>query len=190
MLERRYLPLADVEFRDAKDGDPTIVGYAAVFDAESEDLGGFREIVKPGAFRASLDEKDDVLATIDHDNARLLGRRSSGTLAVMEDGRGLRMEIQPPDTSYARDLAASMKRGDIKGASFGFIVNPGGQTWLTTRDGVRIRELTSVRLLDVAVVSSPAYPDASAAMRCHDAWQAQLDAQARTARARLRVRRP
>lgn len=186
MIERRFLPIADIEIR-AEDGQPPVIrGYASVFDAESQDLGGFREIVKAGCFRSSLDSNDDVLATIDHDPARLLGRRSSGTLHLMEDARGLRFEVQPPDTTYARDLAESMKRGDIKGASFGFIPDKGGQTW-RTESGQRIRELRSVRLLDVSVVASPAYPDASAALRSFDAWQAEIANQHTTARARLRL---
>lgn len=187
MIERRYLTIAEVEIREADGKPPLIRGYAAVFDRESQDLGGFREIVKPGAFRASLDAKDDVIATIDHEPSRLLGRRASGTLDLIEDERGLRFEVQPPDTTYARDLAASMRRGDIKGASFGFIVNRDGQQWLTTRDGQRVRELRSVRLLDVAVVGNPAYPDASAAVRSLDQLRRQEQAQLATARARLRL---
>lgn len=170
-VERSFLPLAEVEYRDAKDGAPALIrGYAAVFDSESRDLGGFTEIVRPGAFRSFLASGQDVIATVDHDPSRILGRRGAGTLTLAEDARGLRMEIAPPDTSYARDLAASMRRGDVSGASFGFKVNGrDGQEWRSER-GRRIRELRNLSLLDVAVVSSPAYQDAQAAMRSYNAW--------------------
>ena len=188
MIERRVLPIADIEIR-AEDGRPPVIrGYASVFDSESRDLGGFKEIVKPGAFRASLESRDDVLATVDHDPSKLLGRTAAGTLSLAEDARGLRFEVTPPDTSYARDLLTCMKRGDITGASFGFTIpdKKSGQAW-RNENGQKIRELRAVRLLDVAVVTSPAYPDASAAMRSYDAWQEEITALFATARARLRL---
>ncbi len=181
--ETRFLETAELEIR--ADGDkPCIRGYASVFNSPSLDLGGFREIVLPGAFRASLESGDDCLGTFNHDPDKLLGRRSSATLRLSEDARGLRFEIDPPDTSYARDLAESMKRGDVKGASFGFTVNKDGQDW-KTEDGQRVRYLRSVRLLDVAVVTEPAYRDAAAVIRSID----ELGPTARLiARARYRLR--
>lgn len=190
--ERFFLDFAEVEYRDAKGGEPAIIrGYAAVFNRESRDLGGFVETIRPGAFHSFLESGEDVIATIDHDPSKLLGRRGSGTLTLNEDGRGLRMEIRPPETSYARDLSISMRRGDVRGASFGFIVDGrDGQEWRTT-NGKRVRELRKLRLLDVAVVSVPAYDDAHASIRHYKAWLADKSASTPTnngmARARLRI---
>ena len=83
-LERRYFAVEELR---ADDGDGTIQGYAAVFDSPSLNLGGFREIVRPGAFTQSV-QRDDVRALFNHDPNFVLGRTKSGTLALLEDERG------------------------------------------------------------------------------------------------------
>ena len=82
----------------------------------------------------------DPLALLQHMPHLVLGRRSAGTLRLAEDARGLAFEIDLPDTTAARDLAVSVARGDIKGASFAFTVPPGGDSWATHGDTV-MREL-------------------------------------------------
>jgi len=82
-------------------------------------MGGFVEIIKPGAFTKTLDESD-VRALLNHNSDQVLGRMSAGTLKLWEDDRGLRAEIHPPDTSAGRDAVALIKRGDLTGMSFGF----------------------------------------------------------------------
>jgi len=51
----------------------------------------------------------------------------------------------------------SVARRDVTGVSFGFLVNPGGDTW-SRRDGKAVRELLSVSLTEISIVSWPAYP--------------------------------
>lgn len=162
--EFRVLQLADLEIR-ADEGRQKIVGYAAVFGSESEDLGGFRELIEPGAFRSLLASQDDVPATMEHDPARILGRRSAGTLQLTEDRRGLRFEVTPPNTTYANDLLESMRRGDIKGASFGYLRRDASAEWRSS-NGNRIHAIREIRsLIDVSIVSTPAYSQASASLR-------------------------
>jgi HK97 family phage prohead protease len=145
-----------------------LVGYASVFDKESEDLGGFTEFVRPGAFRASLmDGKADPLALVHHLPHLVLGRRSAGTLRLEEDSKGLAFEIDLPDTSTARDLAVSVERGDIRGASFAFTVRDNGDKW-ETRDNKVTRELLDVELHEITVTPTPAYPDTEVARRTLD----------------------
>ena len=143
-----------------------LVGYAAVFGPLSEDLGGFRERVAPEAFKRSLEDDTDIRALVDHDTAKVLGRRSSGTLKLGTDERGLRVEIDLPDTTYANDLRALLERGDVSQMSSAFLVEPNGEKW-EGRDeaGMRIRTLTDVQLIEVSVVTIPAYPDTVAALR-------------------------
>jgi HK97 family phage prohead protease len=143
-------------------GTKKITGYAAVFNSLSEDLGGFREKINPGAFRSAI-KKSDTVALFNHDSNIVLGRTSAGTLELKEDKTGLFMEIDPPDTQAARDLMVSIERGDIKQQSFGFIVK--NDSWETV-DGEEIRTIGEVEeLYDVSPVTYPAYPDTSVALR-------------------------
>jgi len=153
----------DIECRAAGDGSPQIVGYAALFNSLSEDLGGFREQIAPGAF--STVKTDDVRALFNHKPDYVLGRNTAGTLNITEDAKGLRVEILPPDTAWATDLMASMKRGDINQMSFGFFTR--ADTWDSV-NGETIRTLIDVELFDVSVVTFPAYSETTVDVRALD----------------------
>jgi HK97 family phage prohead protease len=128
-----------------------LTGYAAVFGRETR-VAGFTEVIRPGAFKASLAGRD-ILALVDHDPGRLLARTKSGTLRLAEDERGLRFELDVPDTQEGRDILALAERGDIGGMSFGFTVDKGGEHWSGQK-----RELRAVILHEISVVHSwPAY---------------------------------
>ncbi len=166
-IERRAVPAA--ELRIIADDAPRITGHAALFDSLSEDLGGFRERIRPGAFAETL-AQDDVRALFNHDPNLILGRNRAGTLRLIEDGRGLKIEIDPPDTQSARDLMVSIARGDITQMSFGFAVKPDGQLWEKDAEGRVLRTLTSVRLFDISPVVFPAYPETAVAVRMLQVW--------------------
>lgn len=146
-VERRFLP---VEFRVDQEG--SIEGYAAVFD-EWADIGFFMEKVRKGAFKKTIKESD-VRALFNHDPNYVLGRNEAKTLDLAEDKHGLHFRVDPPDTSYAKDLVISIKRGDINQASFGF--RTVRDEWNHDADPAE-RELIEVRLFDVSVVTYPAY---------------------------------
>lgn len=153
-------------------------GYASVFDVETR-IGGFNEVVRPGAFRASLLDGHDILALMDHDANRLLGRTKAGTLRLAEDSRGLHFEIDVADTSLGRDALAMAERGDLGGASFLF--RPVDEAW-PARDR---RELRSVNLLEVSIVTAfPAYAATTVSAR---ARLQSTEAMARTLRLRRLV---
>jgi uncharacterized protein len=151
-----------LELRDQPGAMPKIRGYAAVFNALSNPLGGFREKIAPGAFRNAV-VKDDVRALVDHDPGKIVGRTKNGTLTLREDQRGLYCEISPADTSVGRDLVESIRRGDLDQMSFGFRVV--SDNWSKDQSGEPIRELREVSLFDVSVVSFPAYEETSVSMR-------------------------
>ena len=162
MIETRSGDTAKFEQEGRK-----LVGYAAVFDSPSENLGGFREFIKRGAFKRSIESNVDCRALVDHDTRLVLGRRSSGTLQLAEDSRGLLIEVQMPDVSYARDLAELMRRGDVSQMSFGFTVPAGGDEWgpPAAGDTLRTRTIKSVDLAEVSVVTFPAYPATEVSLR-------------------------
>lgn len=122
-----------IELREAPDGSnsPGILeGYAAVFNERSVDLGGFVEVIQPGAFSKSLARKDsDVRALREHSSSRILGRSTAKTATIAEDDRGLKVQIILPDNSLGRDTQVSVARRDITGMSFGFICREGGDRW-------------------------------------------------------------
>jgi HK97 family phage prohead protease len=144
-----------------------ISGYAAVFDSETVIGGrewGFREKIARGAFAEAL-KTSDVRALFNHDEDLVLGRMKAGTLRLMEDERGLKVEIDPPDTQDARDLITKMQRGDIDQMSFAFIMEGGAQSWDESGD-MPLRTIERVgELLDVSIVTYPAYPETEAAAR-------------------------
>lgn len=133
-------------------------GYAATFGAEAR-LGTFVETIEPGAFRAAL--AGDVLALLDHDAGKVLGRTKSGTLRLSEDSRGLAFSLDLPETAAGRDVLTLAERGDLGGMSFGFRVPKGGEAWNGNK-----RSLRAVDLREISVVQAwPAYPDTELALR-------------------------
>lgn len=163
-VERRFVRGLEVREAQPDSGSiGTITGYAAVFNERSLDLGGFTEVVLPGTFAESLKRGDDVRGLVGHDARLIIGRRSAKTLRVEEDERGLRYEIDLPDTAAGRDLLASVKRGDIDGSSFGFRTIK--DDWKRLDDGLYVRELHQVDLFDVGPATFPAYTGTSAEAR-------------------------
>lgn len=151
------------EFRaDSADEKPKLFGHAAIFNSLSEILaGGFRELIIPGAFAKTL-ESADIRALFNHNPSVVLGRSKSGTLRLKEDSTGLAIEIDPPDTQVSRDLMISIERGDINQMSFGFRTI--ADSWERV-DGKMIRTLSEIELIDVSLVTYPAYTDTDIALR-------------------------
>jgi len=154
---------------DESDGEPKVEGYPAMFDKYSEDLGGFVERIAPGAFKKSLKNGADVRALWNHDQNFVLGRTKSGTVKLREDDKGLYMINRPPNTQWARDLMVSIGRKDVTQMSFGFWVVD--DEWKERKDKPPVRTLNEVELVDVSVVTFPAYPDTKVALRSMEAWQ-------------------
>lgn len=187
-MERRLIEGLAVEVR--AEGGVTLRGHAAVFEQLSENLGGFREKIRAGAFAESI-RRDDIRALWNHDPNVVLGRNRAGTLRLKEDDVGLAVAIDLPDTAPARDMAHSIERGDVTQMSFGFSVKPDGQDWAEDDDGMVIRTLTAVRLFDVSPVTFPAYPQTDIAVRALESWRDGLAQASELAamRARDRLRR-
>lgn len=161
--EIRYLA-GLVELRVSSDGQK-LGGYALKFNRYSQNLGGFVEQIAPGALTKTLADGGDVLARFQHEDNYLLGRTSAGTLRLSVDAIGLQYEVDLPDTSYARDLAALAARGDVRHSSFAFRVMPDGEQWGFTGQGFPLRTITELGLADVAPVVQPAYLDTSTGLR-------------------------
>ena len=155
--EERHLAAEESGLR-AQDGkDPKILGYAAVFESLSVPLAGgaFREKIRYGAFAETL-KIEDVKCLFNHDDNYVLGRIGNSTLTLAEDDKGLYFEVLPPDTQWAADLMVSIGRKDIYQGSFQFKVTE--DSWDSSNPDNVVRTLIKVKLIDVSVVSFPAYP--------------------------------
>jgi hypothetical protein len=162
-IERRTIKM---EFRATMENEkPMIRGVAAVFNSPSEDLGGFREKISPGAFKSAI-ENSDIRALFNHDSNMILGRTTSKTLRVAETENGLEYECDMPDTTYARDLMTCMQRGDINQCSFGFSIDEGDDEFEKDSLGQWTRTIKRVaRLYDVSPVTYPAYVSTECSLR-------------------------
>ncbi|MFI0900571.1 HK97 family phage prohead protease [Streptomyces sp. NPDC020983] len=163
-IERRFTSgdTGKAELRALEGDRATIGGYAAVFNRNSKNLGGFIEVVDPIAFNQSRgDGWPDVIARYNHDDNQLLGTTAAGTLRMGLDAYGLSYDVDPPRAmEYVTEL---VQRGDVRKSSFAFRTID--DDWSMTEQGYPLRRLTAVQLVDVAPVNVPAYNDTSAGLR-------------------------
>jgi HK97 family phage prohead protease len=159
----RFFTDCELRVVDGPDGKPHIEGYAAVFNSRSNDLGGFKEEIAPGAFTEALQGNGEVLALVEHDPKMILGRRSAGTLKMTQDDRGLFVQINPADTTIGRDALENVRSKNYRGMSFRF---PRGakDSW-RMEGGEAVRTIHKAGLKDITVTAIPAYDDTSVGIR-------------------------
>lgn len=169
MKEIRSLNSTDAEVRATRRGR-TIEGYAIVFNRESKDLGGFREVIKPEAIEGVL-ERSDVLALLNHDDSRGLLARSTngqGTLELSVDTFGVKYRFDAPDTVLGDEVLSGVRRGDIRTSSFAFTVAENGQEWRKDPEDEEtyLRTISKFdQIFDVSPVFREAYSDTTVAVR-------------------------
>jgi HK97 family phage prohead protease len=154
--EIRTLPAKELRISPvAADGTRTLTGRAIVFDVRSQDLGGFQEVVSPGAVTETLGSSQNVLLLNNHNSSQPLGSTRAGNLQLTTDANGVRFSCKL-DTriSYASDLAISVERGDVAGCSFGFRTLTDSYA---NENGTLIRTLEKIEILELSATSSPAY---------------------------------
>jgi HK97 family phage prohead protease len=162
-LEKRNNVIESIE-------DNTVRGYACVFDSESQDLGGFFEIIKRDAITDETIKTSDVFAVLNHDRSHGIFARSkngSGSLTITLDDKGLRYEFTLADTPIAHELKSYLERGEIDSSSFAFTVGQDRWTKVTENNKEYYkREILKIdTLFDVSPVFNPAYKDTSVALR-------------------------
>lgn len=147
---------------ESESAGAVIEGVAVEYGQRSEDLGGFVEIIEPGAFGDLSGQ--DIIATAHHDVRQILGR-TPDTLELDDDSKRLAYSIQIPDTQAGRDTRHSLERGDIRGSSFTFWVNGpfggDGEVLEELEDGRILRRVKDATLVEVAPVVHPAYSQTS-----------------------------
>lgn len=164
-MEKRYIPMHHIEFREQNEKN-FLEGYFAVFNSEYVLWKGATESIAPGAFSDCL--KDDVRALYNHNTDLILGRTTAGTMEISQDEKGLwgRIEINERDTD-ALNVYERIKRHDITGCSFGFSIEkesveerPDGSVhWTIEKIG---------RLYEISPCTFPAYEETSVESRKND----------------------
>lgn len=174
IIERRIVPLDRIELRAATPGVEgsigVLAGHAAVFNRDSENMWGVVEQIAAGCFTNSI-ARDDIRGLFNHNPDKILARnvaKPTPTLRLFEDAIGLGFEIDLDDTTIARDLQKSVKRGDISGCSFSFATVM--DEWDYKPDPIK-RTLKECILYDVGPVTFPAYPDTDVSARDRRALQ-------------------
>lgn len=163
---RSFAP-TDSEIRATRRGR-AIEGYAIVFNRESKDLGGFKEIIKPEAVQGVI-ERSDVLALLNHDENRGVLARSTngeGTLELSVDRVGVKYRFDAPETVLGDEVLSGVRRGDIRTSSFAFTVAEDGQNWEKRSDDTYLRTIEKFEMIyDISPVYREAYADTTVAVR-------------------------
>lgn len=148
---RRLLMRAETEL-----SGNTLTGIGSVFGQAAETPEYGLEAFDRAAFDEVLgDENHEVAALFNHNPDYLLGRQASGTLTLRATDAGLAFSIDLPDTQLGRDVKILAARGDLMGASIGFLP---GKTRIDRSANGPVTVHTSVaRLRDVSPVTFPAY---------------------------------
>ena len=160
--ELRYQSGREIRVQTSPDGSRILTGYGIVYNSPSCDLGGFTEIVAPGAVTESLRQNPNLLFLRDHDNSILLGRAPK-TLKLEDDAIGLRFACELPKTSQAADVAVLVERGDLPGCSFSFRCIE--DSWEKKPTGQLVRTLKKISVSELSVVSVPAYTATDVSLR-------------------------
>ena len=166
----------ELDIRKAQNGrseNYTLRGHAALFNSLSDDLGGFRELIEPRAFRKALRGNPDVRLLVNHDANRVLARSTAQvdgkeSLELREDKDGLHVWAVIQPRTWVDDLAVEMRSGLIDQMSFAFTIDEGGDDWAVAEDGTVVRTIRAdgvSELFDVSVVTYPAYTQTDVAMR-------------------------
>lgn len=190
--ERRHLT-NPIEVRNDDNSEENIItGYALKFNRWSEDLGGFKEIISPGALDGA--EMSDVRGLIDHNSSNIIGRTVAGSLKLEVDDIGLKFRCQLPDTSYAKDLMENLRNGNINQCSFAFSVEDEDIDYDENTD-IFERTIKKFReIFDVSVVTYPAYRDTDVAPairsieKIKDEAQEQREAEEKEEREKLKMK--
>lgn len=164
----------NIETREDDDNKGVLEGRAIVYD-KKYDAGYFEETIARGALKNT--NLKDVRFLVNHDTsmiplARSRNNNDNSTMQLIVDDEGLRVRIKLDieNNTEARNLYSAIKRGDITGMSFMFIVR--GEEWKDENTDYPKRTITDIeQVFEVSAVTFPAYEETEINARC----KAELD---------------
>ena len=148
----------EITYRAKKDSEKKVIqGYAVVFDSWTDirDRWGdtWRECISRGAFKESI-KNNKVLALYNHDFNNILARKDVN-MNLFEDDKGLKFEIDLPNTSQANDLYELIDRGIVNQCSFAGVVK--SETWDRDSDCNISSVINEIDLIEITITPIPAY---------------------------------
>lgn len=158
--ELRYATIA------SDTSEMVLVGTPVVFEQPTtiymEDGGSYIEIIHRGA----LDQCDltDSTLKVNHDDAMVPLARTPKTMTLEITDQGLLMRAKlAGDNPTALATYSAVKRGDLAGMSFAFVVAENGSSY---DPDTNTRHITAIaKILECSIVEHPAYPAASVEAR-------------------------
>jgi uncharacterized protein len=123
--DRRIIFTADARFAVASaeaDKPRRLTGYPIIWGALSDDRGGYKVRLAPNSARFA----NPVHALYHHEFADILGTTENGSMRLASDATGVKVEIDLPDTTLARDTAALVTGRYVQGMSFAMVETPWG----------------------------------------------------------------
>lgn len=168
--EIRSININDIS-TETNENECILKGYVNKYNTRSQNLGGFVEEIRQGAFDESL-KNNDILALYGHDFNKPLGRMGAN-LDLRSDEQGLYFELRiNPAVTWAKDTYELVKDGVLNGMSFGFSCE--NDEWSYTEDGTDLRSINKLNLFEISVVSSPAYLDSTVSCRSYEEHKEEL----------------
>lgn len=167
--EIRSIILTSLETRETEENSKVIKGYINKFNTRSQYMG-FYEEVQLGAFDKTLADGHNIFAMYNHNSDMILGSTRANSLTLKVDDIGLAFELRVNDNiSYAKDLYELVNEGTVDGCSFGFYVVD--DSWQTTSEGIDLRIIKEIELLEATITPFPAYLDSSASVRSYEKFK-------------------
>lgn len=153
------------KFEVRTEGGATLLRGAFPYNSETEISNGRRETFGPRAFRSRIESGQNVFLLAGHDPEKPLASTEAGSLTLRDSDEALHVEARvAPSTSWARDALAALEAGLTKGLSPGFRVPAGGDV-VTRSAGGLLRTVKAAEILEVSLVTRPAYDAAQIAAR-------------------------
>lgn len=158
--DRDYRPAVEFRAIEAADGQQMVIeGRAVVFNSPTKlytvENIDFYEVIDRGAFE-NCDMRDCCMKYNHMNSSPILSRTRGGSLHldVKEDGLYFRSELF--NTSFSRDCFELIRQGALQ-CSFAFIIAPDGAEYNRETHTRTVKKIE--RLMDIAVVTLPAYED-------------------------------
>jgi phage head maturation protease len=156
--DARSRPTAgDLEERTAGalDTDGRKIRGLIPYGVKSVDMGGWREVIEPTAFRDT--RLDELRVTIDHRGVPL--GRYPKTLELEDRSDGLHWSLDPPKSRH--DVVEAIERGDMRAGSWRMRVAK--DRWVG--DVRHVEAIAELKDVCIAGAEDPAYPAAAIELR-------------------------